>query len=73
MGADVSGIDASKRSIDYAIQSVPKENLPIRYVNGDCLEYTFAERYDLTTMIFCDYCCSFVVFCAEKGAYVSSG
>jgi SAM-dependent methyltransferase len=56
MGAEVSGIDASKRSIEYAIQSAHRENLPIRYVNGDYLEHSFAKRYDLITMIFCDYC-----------------
>lgn len=56
MGADVTGIDASERSIAYATESVREANLPITYICGNYLERSFAKRYDLITIIFCDYC-----------------
>ena len=56
MGADVTGIDASTRSIAYATTSATEANLPITYVCGNYLEESFEKRYDLITMIFCDYC-----------------
>lgn len=55
-GADVTGIDFSLNSIRYAQEAAGKENLPIRYVNSDYLEFETDDRYDLALMIFCDYC-----------------
>ncbi len=54
--ADVTGIDFSQRSIQYARESAVRENLPIRYVQQNYLEFDTPERYDLILMIFCDYC-----------------
>ncbi|MDH4240062.1 MAG: class I SAM-dependent methyltransferase [Phycisphaerae bacterium] len=56
MQADVTGIDFSKRSIEYAREVATKEGLSIRYVNQNYLEYETNERFDLVLMIMCDYC-----------------
>jgi SAM-dependent methyltransferase len=55
-GADVTGIDFSARSIRYARESAAQRGLPIDYVQQNYLEYTTEKRFDLITMIFCDYC-----------------
>ncbi len=54
--AEVTGIDFSKRSIEYAREVASKEGLSIRYVNQNYLEYETDERFDLVLMIMCDYC-----------------
>ena len=56
MGAKVTGIDASKRSIVYAVQQARQDGLSISYTCGDYLKHTIAQRFDLITMIYCDYC-----------------
>jgi SAM-dependent methyltransferase len=55
-GADVTGIDFSKRSIQYAQEVAAKEDLDIHYVNQDYLEFETDERFDLVVMIMCDFC-----------------
>ena len=55
-GADVTGIDFSRRSIDYAKESAAKERLTINYVNKNYLEYETDEPFDLVLMIMCDFC-----------------
>ena len=52
--AEVTGIDFSTRSIEYAQEIVVRENLPIEYINQDYLEYETDKRFDLIIMIFCD-------------------
>jgi len=54
--ADVTGIDFSKRSIQYAQQVAAHEGLSIRYVNQNYLEFETDERFDLILMIMCDFC-----------------
>ncbi len=54
--ADVTGIDFSKRSIQYARQVATNEGLSIRYVNQDYLEFETDDRFDLILMIMCDFC-----------------
>ncbi len=54
--AKVTGIDFSKRSIEYAKEFAQKEGLSINYVNEDYLEFDTDERFDLIVMIMCDYC-----------------
>lgn len=54
-GYEVVGLDISKRSIDYATDSAIKQNLNIRYIQGDYTNYKFDERVDLVTMIYCDF------------------
>jgi len=54
-GARVTGIDFSLRSIEYARQYAASNNLNIRYIHQDYLNFESFERFDLITMIYCDY------------------
>jgi 2-polyprenyl-3-methyl-5-hydroxy-6-metoxy-1,4-benzoquinol methylase len=54
--ADVTGIDFSKRSIQYAQDVARKEGLSIRYVNQNYLAFETEERFHLIVMIMCDFC-----------------
>jgi cyclopropane fatty-acyl-phospholipid synthase-like methyltransferase len=53
--ADVTGIDFSKRSIQYAQEVATREDLSIHYENQDYLEFETDDRFDLVLMIFCDF------------------
>jgi SAM-dependent methyltransferase len=55
-GARVTGVDFSKRSLDYAKKEAARNNLNIDYIHCDYLEFNSEEKYDLITMIFCDFC-----------------
>ncbi len=55
-GANVTGIDFSKRSIDFAKNVAQEKGLDIDYVNQNYLLYGTDKRFDLITMIMCDYC-----------------
>jgi len=55
-GADVTGIDFSKRSIQYAQGVAAKEGLTVRYVNQNYLEFEMEGRFHLILMIMCDFC-----------------
>lgn len=54
--ADVTGIDFSERSIQYAKEEVARQGLSIRYINQNYLEFETDERFDLVLMIMCDFC-----------------
>ena len=54
--ADVTGIDFSDRSIRYARETAARKTLDIDYVCQDYLEFETEKRFDLITMIMCDYC-----------------
>lgn len=54
-GADVTGIDFSKRSLDYATEEARKNNLNINYIHSNYLEYETDEKFDLAIMIMCDF------------------
>ena len=56
IGADVVGIDFSKRSIEYAREAATREGLSIHYVNQNHLEFETDERFELVLMIMCDFC-----------------
>ena len=56
MQADVTGIDFSKRSIQYAQEVATKEGLSIHYVNQNYLEFETDDRFGLVLMIMCDFC-----------------
>lgn len=55
-GANVTGIDFSKRSIEYARDFAAREQLKIKYVNENYLEFETADQFDLVLMIMCDFC-----------------
>ena len=54
--AKVTGIDFSKRSIQYAIEDAERSGLSIRYVNENYLDFETEDRFDLVLMIMCDFC-----------------
>jgi 2-polyprenyl-3-methyl-5-hydroxy-6-metoxy-1,4-benzoquinol methylase len=54
--AEVTGIDFSKRSIQYAQEVATREGLLIHYVNQNYLEFETDDRYHLVLMIMCDFC-----------------
>jgi len=56
IGADVTGIDFSKRSIKYARNVASTKNLKIDYVLQNYLVYDTDKKFDLILMIMCDYC-----------------
>ena len=53
---EVTGIDFSKRSIQYAQEVATREGLLIHYVNQNYLEFETDDRYHLVLMIMCDFC-----------------
>ncbi|HNU70449.1 MAG TPA: class I SAM-dependent methyltransferase [Thermodesulfobacteriota bacterium] len=55
-GANVTGIDFSKRSIEHAKESAAREHLDINYVHQNYLEFETEDRFDLILMIMCDFC-----------------
>ena len=55
-GAKVTGIDFSSNSISYAKKQAAEKQLNIKYVNQNYLEYDTDDKFDLITMIFCDFC-----------------
>jgi SAM-dependent methyltransferase len=55
-GANVTGIDFSERSIEYAKGVAAREQLNISYVKQNYLEFETGDRFDLVLMIMCDYC-----------------
>lgn len=55
MQADVTGIDFSTRSIQYAKDTAANENLPIKYVNQNYLEYETDEHFNLILLIYHDF------------------
>jgi len=55
-GADVTGIDFSENSIRYAREMATRKELDINYVVQSYLEYETVKKFDLITMIMCDFC-----------------
>jgi len=54
--AKVTGIDFSKRSIQYAVEEADKSGLSICYENKNYLDFETEDRFDLILMIMCDFC-----------------
>ena len=54
--AKTSGIDFSERSIHHAKNIAASKSLDINYFYQNYLEFETNEKYDLITMIFCDFC-----------------
>lgn len=55
-GAQVTGIDVSANSIEYAVQTAAAEQLAIEYINANYVTCDLKEKYDLITLIYDDYC-----------------
>ena len=56
VGAYVTGIDFSERSIQYATKIATAEGLSISYVNENYLEYEAVDRFHLIVLIGHDLC-----------------
>jgi 2-polyprenyl-3-methyl-5-hydroxy-6-metoxy-1,4-benzoquinol methylase len=54
--ANVTGIDFSRNSIQYAQEAATRAGLPIQYVNQNYLEFETDDRFHLILMIMCDFC-----------------
>lgn len=54
-GYKMTGLDFSKRSIDYAVESARKQNLDIQYFYQNYLTMDLDRKFDFATMIYCDY------------------
>ncbi len=54
--ADVTGIDFSRRSIEYARDVAAQKGLTVNYVQQNYLEFETEKSFDMITMIFCDFC-----------------
>jgi len=55
-GAAVTGIDFSGRSIEHARQQAQQQELSIDHIHANYLEFESGRRFDLITMIMCDFC-----------------
>jgi len=55
-GYQVTGMDISKRSIEYAQNSAQEKSLPITYCCQNFLEMSFKEQFDIATLIYFDFC-----------------
>lgn len=56
LGADVTGIDFSASSIEYAKNEALKLGLNIEYIKVNYLDVSLTKQFDLITMIMCDFC-----------------
>ena len=54
-GCQVTGIDFSERSVNYARSSVLKKGLDITYLYQNYLDMDLHNVFDFATMIYCDY------------------
>ncbi len=55
LGYEVSGIDLSKNSIQYAKKLAKKLDLSIKYQVGNYLDWRSYQKYDAVTLIYNDY------------------
>lgn len=53
--AQVTGVDFSESSINHAKQAAEQETLKIDYLLKDYLKFSTDQRFDLITMIYCDF------------------
>ncbi len=56
LGASVSGVDFSSRSIKYAREKAAQDQCQISYHEADYLSFQPMGTFDLVTMIMCDFC-----------------
>jgi SAM-dependent methyltransferase len=55
-GATVTGVDFSERSIQYARHTADEKKLSIDYLLMNYLDFQSEQKFDLITMIMCDFC-----------------
>lgn len=55
-GLKVTGVDYSRRSIEYAIQNAQKQKLDIEYRYQNYLHLADSEKYDAVFLIYGDFC-----------------
>ncbi|SHO50829.1 class I SAM-dependent methyltransferase [Desulfopila aestuarii] len=55
-GAAVTGVDFSENSLKYAKKIAEEKGLEINYVHTNYLNFETTHRFDLITMIMCDFC-----------------
>jgi SAM-dependent methyltransferase len=55
-GANVTGIDFSENSLQYARQNAAEKGLSINYVQANYLDFETTDTFDLIIMIMCDFC-----------------
>jgi 2-polyprenyl-3-methyl-5-hydroxy-6-metoxy-1,4-benzoquinol methylase len=55
-GAQITGVDFSHHSLAYAREQAGKSGLDIHYVQQNYLAFESTERFDLISMIMCDFC-----------------
>jgi len=56
LGAEVTGVDFSSRSIDYARSQAEKASLSINYIKQNYLQFESTTRFNLITLLMCDFC-----------------
>ncbi len=56
LGASVTGIDFSRRSIEHARTVAAESGSTARYVNQNYLNFDTDDRFDIILMIMCDFC-----------------
>ncbi|KAF1075113.1 class I SAM-dependent methyltransferase [Halodesulfovibrio sp. MK-HDV] len=55
-GITVTGVDFSANSLSYAKNCAEENSLNIQYVEQNYLEFETEDKFDLVTMIMCDFC-----------------
>ena len=55
-GVNVTGVDFSANSIDYARGFASENALQINYIEENYLTFETEKKFDLITMIYCDFC-----------------
>ena len=56
LGAEVTGIDFSANSIRYAREAAARQDLAIDYRQQNYLHFDGEDKFDLITLIMCDFC-----------------
>lgn len=54
--ADVTGVDFSARAIAYAKDAAVLQGLEVSYIHQNYLDFETTRKFDLITMIMCDFC-----------------
>lgn len=54
-GYKITGIDFSKRSINYAMHKARERNQDINYIYKNYIEINYNNEFELVTLIYCDF------------------